>query len=259
MAIDPTLHALALRTLAALDLTSLGEDDDLARIDTLCAAARTPYGAPAALCVYPEWIATCRARLMDAGLLSVRVATVINFPDGGDDTQRVHRETRRAVAAGAHEIDVVLPFRRLLAGDDEAASAVLRACREACSERARMKVILETGVLESEEMIRRAAHIALDAGADFLKTSTGKVPVNATPMAALILLEATRERGGRCGFKAAGGIRTLRDASAYFVLADEMMGPQWATPDRFRFGASSLLGDILGVLGSEANLAAMAY
>lgn len=256
MVMDPGLHALALRTLAALDLTSLGEDDDLARIDTLCAAARTPYGAPAALCVYPEWIATCRARLMDAGLLSVRVATVINFPDGGDDAQRVHRETRRAVAAGAHEIDVVLPYRRLLAG---VAGTVLRACREACGERARMKVILETGVLESEDLIRRAAHIALDAGADFLKTSTGKVPVNATPMAALILLEATRERGGRCGFKAAGGIRTLRDASAYFVLADEMMGPQWATPERFRFGASSLLGDILGVLGSEANLAAMAY
>ena len=245
---NPDRRALALRTLAALDLTSLGEDDDRARIESLCKAANTPHGAPAALCVYPEWIATCRERLTDLGLSQVAVATVVNFPEGADDPGRVHRETRRALAAGAHEIDVVLPWRRLQAGDPSAARVVLDACREACGPRAQMKVILETGALQTEALIREAADIALDAGADFLKTSTGKVAVNATPDAARMMLQATHARGGRCGFKAAGGIRTLEDAAGYFALVDAILGPQWATPERFRFGASSLLGEILAVL-----------
>lgn len=249
---DSSRQALALRTLAALDLTSLGEDDDLARIEALCAAARTPHGAPAALCVYPEWIATCRARLQDAGPAAVRVATVVNFPDGGDDPERVRRETRRALAAGADEIDVVLPWRRLQAGDAAAAAAVLRACREACGERASMKVILETGMLGEDALIREAADLALDAGADFLKTSTGKAAVNATPAAARLLLQATQARGGRCGVKVAGGVRTLAQAAAYFDLADAILGSQWATPQRFRFGASSLLDDILAALATGA-------
>ena len=240
--------ALARRTLAALDLTSLGEDDDRARIEALCDAACTPYGMPAALCVYPEWIATCRERLYDLGLQQVAVATVVNFPEGGDDPARVHRETRRALAAGAHEIDVVLPWQRLQAGDAATAREVLIACREACGTHSRMKVILETGALQTEALIREAAEIALDAGADFLKTSTGKVAVNATTDAARFLLQETHARGGQCGFKAAGGIRTLDDAAGYFALADDILGPQWATPAHFRFGASSLLGEILVVL-----------
>lgn len=245
---NPDRRALALRTLAALDLTSLGEDDDRSHIETLCDAANTPHGAPAALCVYPEWIATCRQRLQDLGLLQVQVATVVNFPGGSGNPARVHRETRRALAAGAQEIDVVLPWRRLQAGDTATAREVLTACREACGTQARMKVILETGALQTEALIREAAEIALDAGADFLKTSTGKVAVNATREAAQILLQATHARGGQCGFKAAGGIRTLEDAAGYFALADDILGPHWATPAHFRFGASSLLGEILAVL-----------
>lgn len=245
---NPDHKALALRTLAVLDLTSLGEDDDRARIEALCDAANTPHGVPAALCVYPEWIATCRRRLHDLGLQQVQVATVVNFPEGAADPGRVHRETRRALAAGAHEIDVVLPWRHLQAGDAAAARSVLQACREACGLQAPMKVILETGALQTEALTREAAGIALDAGADFLKTSTGKVAVNATPEAARILLQATQARGGQCGFKAAGGIRTLADAAGYFALADDIFGPDWATPARFRFGASSLLGEILAVL-----------
>ncbi|MDI1252385.1 deoxyribose-phosphate aldolase [Thermomonas sp.] len=245
---NPERKVLARRTLAALDLTSLGEDDDRARIEALCDTANTPHGAPAALCVYPEWIATCRQRLQDLGLPQVQVATVVNFPEGANDPGRVTRETRRALGAGAQEIDVVLPWRRLQAGDAAAARVVLDACREACGSHARMKVILETGVLQIEALIREAAEIALDAGADFLKTSTGKVAVNATPEAARILLQATHARGGQCGFKAAGGIRTLADAAGYFALADDILGPHWATPAHFRFGASSLLGDILAAL-----------
>jgi deoxyribose-phosphate aldolase len=250
---------LALRTLGALDLTSLGEDDDAARIEALCAAALTPFGTPAALCVYPEWIATCRARLHGSGADAIHVATVVNFPDGGADPQRVQRETRRAIAAGADEVDVVLPWRSLLAGHDGAARDVLGACREACGARARMKVILETGELGASEAIRAAAGLALDEGADFLKTSTGKVAVNATPEAALLLLEAIAARGGGCGFKAAGGIRTLDDAARYFALADALLGVDWAGPERFRFGASALLGDVLRVLGGSAARDAGGY
>ena len=247
----PGRLALAVRTLAALDLTSLGEDDDRSHIEALCDAANTPHGAPAALCVYPEWIATCRQRLHGIGLSQVQVATVVNFPGGSGNPARVDRETRRALAAGANEIDVVLPWRRLQAGDTATARDVLAACREACGPHARMKVILETGALQTEALIREAAEIALDAGADFLKTSTGKVVVNATPEAAQILLQATHARGGQCGFKAAGGIRTLEDAATYFALADDILGPHWATPARFRFGASSLLGEILSVLDAR--------
>lgn len=248
MPCTPERKALALRTLSALDLTSLGEDDDHARIEALCDAANTPHGAPAALCVYPEWIATCRQRLHELGLPRVAVATVVNFPEGADDPNRVDRETRRALGAGAQEIDVVLPWHRLQVGDAASARAVLDACRAACGSHARMKAILETGALQTEALIHEAAGIALDAGADFLKTSTGKVAVNATRDAAQILLQAIHARGGQCGFKAAGGIRTLDDAAGYFALADDVLGPQWATPGHFRFGASSLLGEILAVL-----------
>lgn len=256
---ESSLQSLARRALAALDLTSLGEDDNLAHIESLCASAYTPFGAPAALCVYPEWVATCRAQLTGMKLLQVRVVTVVNFPDGSDDCARVRRETRRALAAGADEIDVVLPYRSLIGGDAASAAAVLRACRECCGDRVRMKVILETGELRIASVIRTAAEIALDAGADFLKTSTGKVPVNATPQAARVMLEAIRDRGGHCGFKAAGGVRTLDDAAVYFALADELLGPEWATPERFRLGASALLTDMLRVFSADVSVTGAAY
>jgi len=256
---ESSLQSLARRALAALDLTSLGEEDTLVHIESLCASAYTPFGAPAALCVYPEWVATCRAQLIDRNLLRVRVATVVNFPDGSDDSERVRRETCRALAAGADEIDVVFPYRSLIGGDAASAAAVLRACRECCGDSVRMKVILETGELRIASVIRTAAEIALDADADFLKTSTGKVPVNATPQAARVMLEAIRDRGADCGFKAAGGVRTLDDAATYFAIADELLGTAWATPDRFRFGASALLRDISRVLSGDASVDGLEY
>lgn len=237
--------ALARRALACLDLTSLGEDDDRARIEALCDAARTAPGAPAALCVYPEWIATVRRRLDRDGPAGVAVATVVNFPDGGADPARVARETRRAVAAGATEVDVVLPWRALLDGEPAMARAVIAACREACGARALMKVILESGELGDALAVREASLLALDEGADFLKTSTGKARRGATPEAAQVMLEAIARRGGGCGFKASGGIRTLDDAARYLALADDVLGPGWATPRRFRLGASALLAEIV--------------
>lgn len=246
-------RALARRVLAALDLTTLGEDDTPVQVAALCARARTPFGAVAAVCVYPEHVAACRARLDAGGAPPVRVATVTNFPDGAADPARAVRETRRAIAVGAQEIDVVFPWRALLAGDAGVGARLVADCREAMPADATLKVILETGELRDADAIRRASDIALANGADFLKTSTGKVPVNATPEAARIMLDAIVASGRPCGLKVAGGVRRVADAAAYFELVDAAMGSDWATPARFRIGASALLDDVLAQLaGDEA-------
>lgn len=250
--------ALAHRVLAAMDLTRLADSDTPERIEALCASADTPWGRPAAVCVHPEFVATARAALARPGLVGVRVATVVNFPDGADDADRAAYEIRRALAAGADEIDAVLPWRSFRAGHHAAAARFVRACRDACGERT-LKLILETGELRDDGLIERASELAIAGGADFIKTSTGKVPVNATPSAARIMLETIRGSGGRCGFKAAGGIRTLDEAAQYFVLADAILGPDWATPARFRLGASALLGDVLGALGGARTPSADTY
>lgn len=236
----------ASRVLGLLDLTSLGEDDAPARIRTLCAAARSAHGLPAAVCIYPEHITTAREALAGA---AVKVATVVNFPEGADDPQRIARETRRAIAAGADEIDMVLPWRALQAGDAARARAGVDACRSACGPGIALKLILETGALGTPKLIREASELGLDAGVDFLKTSTGKVAVNATPEAAAVMLDAIAARGGRCGFKAAGGIRTLVDARVYLELAQARLGAEWVDPARFRIGASALFDALLAELG----------
>lgn len=237
-------HELAARLLPLLDLTSLGEDDTPAHIEALCASARNRHGLPAALCVYPEHVATVR-RAMQAS--AVKVATVVNFPDGGSDAARAVRETRRALAAGADEIDLVLPYDALRRGERSLAEAVVLACRDACGS-ACLKLIIETGELQTAELIWQACEIGLAARVDFLKTSTGKVPVNATPQAAALMLDAIALDGGRCGFKAAGGIRTLDDAAIYLGLAADRLGDAWITPAHFRIGASSLFTELTAAL-----------
>lgn len=232
---------LAQRLLPLLDLTSLGEDDTPAGIEALCARALAAPGLPAAVCVYPEHVSTARRALRGA---DVRVATVVNFPDGGSDAGRVVRETRRAIAAGADEIDMVLAYRALLRGDARLAEAAVRACREACGPAVALKLIIESGELGTPGMISQACAIGLGAGVDFLKTSTGKVPVNAMPEAADLMLEAIAQAGGSCGFKAAGGIRTLDDAQAYLQLAVARLGEGWIAPRHFRIGASALFAEI---------------
>lgn len=233
----PSLHALAQRLLPLLDLTSLGEDDTPACIEALCASARTPFGSPAAVCVYPEHVTTAR-RALDG--TAVKVASVVNFPDGGGDAERIARETRRAISAGAHEIDLVLPYRALREGDLASARRAVVACRASCGQHVALKLILETGELASSQLIRSACLLGIEAGVDFLKTSTGKAAIGATPTAAACILEVIAEAGGRCGFKAAGGIRTLEDASVYLGMAETRLGPDWVAPSRFRIGASTL-------------------
>jgi deoxyribose-phosphate aldolase len=241
------LEATARTALACLDLTSLADGHDRAggeaEIETLCAKAIGPAGrgATAAVCVWPRLAAFARARL-PAG---IAVAAVANFPDGSSDTERAVRDTRAIVDAGAQEVDVVIPYRELAA-----APALLAAVRRAC-EGLVLKVILETGELPDAATIDRACRIALDTGADFLKTSTGKRPVSATPAAAGRLLAAiagdTAARH-RFGFKPAGGIRTVADARLYIDLTAQALGAGAVNPRRFRIGASGLLADIEAVL-----------
>jgi deoxyribose-phosphate aldolase len=241
--------------LACLDLTSLNDADTAADIERLCTRAVGPAGrgAAAAVCVWPRFAAHARSLLP----ASIRVAAVANFPDGSSDVERAVRDTAAIVAAGADEVDVVLPYRDLAA-----APALLAAVRRAC-EGLTLKVILETGELAASDggeaaahlAIRRACRIALDAGADFLKTSTGKVKVNATPAAARLLLEAIAGDAAACarvGFKPAGGVRTVADAAVYQQLTAELLGPAALVPQRFRIGASGLLDDIEAVLAGTA-------
>lgn len=240
---------LALRLLPLLDLTSLGEDDSPDRIQSLCAAALAVEPRPAAICVYPEHIGTVRRATAGS---EIRVATVVNFPDGGEDSARVARETRRAIAAGADEIDMVLPWRALAAGRAGVARDAVVACRSACAPPTQLKLILETGELRSRGLIEDACRIGLDAGVDFLKTSTGKVPVNATPEAAATMLSVIAEAGGQCGLKVAGGIRTLEEAAVYLALASERMGADWIGPRHLRIGASALFAELRAALDETA-------
>lgn len=242
------LKLIARQALGLMDLTSLNDDDDSARIQALCRRADTPAGRPAALCLYPAFIEDAQRELDALGLTRhVRIATVTNFPEGAPNAERAARETRIAVAAGADEVDVVFPYRALLDGAPDVGRLLVEACREACGG-ATLKVILESGELKDPALIRQAAEIAITAGADFIKTSTGKVAVNATLESAEIMLEAIRDSGRDVGFKAAGGIRTTEDAKAYLELATRIMGEAWISPAHFRFGASGLLDALLATL-----------
>ncbi len=240
---DADRVAAARQALACLDLTSLNDGDTEADVLRLCERAVGPVGRghTAAVCVWPRFAALARHTLPR----EIAVAAVANFPQGGSDIALAVRDTREIVAAGAQEVDVVLPWRAL-----EAAPALLEAVRRA-SVGLTLKVILETGELGDEGRIRQACHIALAAGADFLKTSTGKVQVNATPQSASWLLEAIaadpRARA-RVGFKPAGGIRSLADAGVYMALTVQWLGAAAVCPARFRIGASGLLNEIDAVL-----------
>jgi deoxyribose-phosphate aldolase len=240
-----TRDEAARRALGLVDLTSLNDDDTEERIAALCEQARTPAGDVAAVCVYGRWVPQAVAALRGTG---VRVATVANFPAGALDARGARQEAERELADGADEVDVVLPYEAYAAGERAAALEVVRECREA-STGAILKVILETGRLRDPALIGAAAADVLAEGADFVKTSTGKLQPGATLEAARSMLEAIRE-AGTGGFKAAGGVRTAEDAAAYLDLAGELLGPDWATPRTFRFGASGLLADLLEALGA---------
>lgn len=237
----------ARRLIASLDLTNLNEDCTSADIDALVKRARTPEGDVAAICIWPRFVAQARAILPG----SIHLATVVNFPAGGEDVETTLAETRQAVTDGADEIDLVIAYRRV-AADPAFVEEQVRAVKAAAGS-ARLKAILETGELADPDLILSASEAALKGGADFLKTSTGKVPVSATPEAARILLQAIANHGGTVGFKPSGGIKTFEDAKLYRDMAEEVCGAGWATPDRFRLGASGVLTDLLAVAGGAGR------
>ena len=236
---------LAQRLISLTDLTSLNDSDDAASVRALSLLACGSPVKPAAVCIWARWIPVALDTLRGTG---IPVCAVANFPGGAAATDSAVAETAAAVAAGASEVDVVFPYRALLAGDTRAGLGLVRGCREACAERALLKVILETGQLVSTDKIRLAAEIAIDGGAHFLKTSTGKTQPAATPEAAAVLLDviAAAGRHGRAiGFKASGGIRTIDDAMVYLTLYERRFGSGSASPGNFRIGASALFKELL--------------
>ena len=239
------MKEVAARALALLDLTSLNDDDTNEKIVALCAKAHGDFGKTAAVCVWPRFVKTAKKELKGTG---VDVATVVNFPHGGTDIEATVAETKGAIADGADEIDVVLPYKAFMAGDKESAKVLLKATRDACKGKV-MKVIIESGVLEHASLITEASKLAIECGADFVKTSTGKTPVSATLEAANAMLEAIRDSGKPVGFKASGGVRTTEQAADYMTLADKIMGPNWISKKTFRFGASGLRDNLLASMG----------
>jgi deoxyribose-phosphate aldolase len=245
---------LARRLIALTDLTSLNESDDAASTRALSLLACSTPLKPAAVCIFARWIPVAFETLRGSG---IPVCAVANFPSGEAAPEAAAAETAAAVAAGASEVDVVFPYRALLAGDSNAGWSLVRGCREACGEHVLLKVILETGQLQSAGNIRRAAGIAIDGGAHFLKTSTGKTQPAATPEAAGVLFDviaAAIRRGQLIGFKASGGIRTINDASIYLALYEKKFGPASASAENFRIGASGLFKELLTAAGLSHRL-----
>ena len=235
-----------------MDLTTLEGADTTGKVAAMCAKAVRPKpGDPtipsvAAVCVYPLRIADCVAHLRGSNVRIASVATA--FPSGQSFTSIKVAETEEAVRAGAHEIDMVIDRGAFLSGDYQRVYDEIVAVKEACGA-AHLKVILETGELGTYDAVRRASILAMAAGADFIKTSTGKVQPAATLPVTMIMLEAVRDfrdaHGRQVGVKPAGGIRTAKDALRYLVLVNETAGDDWLDPRWFRLGASSLLNDLL--------------
>jgi deoxyribose-phosphate aldolase len=250
-------HEIALRALGLVDLTDLNAHSSDSAVAELCRKAITPFGTVAAICIWPRFVKSAVPLLKGTG---VKIATVVNFPLGEDDVAAVVMETEKAIRDGADEIDLVFPYMAFKKGGHEEAGDMIGIIASVCKDRVLLKVILETGELRDQKLVRAAAELAIEEGADFIKTSTGKVKVNATLPSAQSMLEAIKASGQtHIGLKAAGGIRTVADAASYLELADKIMGAGWATPKTFRFGASGLLDDILATLTGKASSSEAGY
>lgn len=243
-----------------MDLTTLEGKDTDGKVRQLCAKAIRPLphdpSVPscAAICVYPNMVRTAKAALAGSTVKVASVATA--FPSGLSPLPIKLEDVRRAVEFGADEIDMVIDRGAMLSGDYGKVFDEIAAIKEACGA-AHLKVILETGELGSYDLVRRASDLAIAAGGDFIKTSTGKVQPAATPAVTLVMLEAIRDHyyatGQRIGMKPAGGVRTAKQALHYLVIVKETLGDAWLNPDLFRFGASALLNDVLMQLEKERS------
>ena len=238
--------------IGCMDLTTLEGKDSEGRVRSLCAKALHPaphladVPSVAAVCIYPNLVPIAKDALRGTSVKVASVATA--FPSGLSSMEVKLADTAEAIASGADEIDMVIDRGAFLAGHYRAVYDEIVAVKAACG-RVHLKVILETGELGSYDAVRRASDLALEAGADFIKTSTGKVGTNATFPVAVTMCEAIRDyarrTGRRAGLKVAGGVRTTKQAMTYLVIIKETLGESWLTPDLFRIGASSLLDDLL--------------
>ncbi|MGO4600097.1 deoxyribose-phosphate aldolase [Terrabacter sp. 2RAF25] len=251
--IKTTSKAWAIDTaIGMIDLTTLEGSDTVGKVRSLCAKALVPDALdpttprPAAICVYGDMVATAKAALGDSGIHVAAVATA--FPSGRASMPVKLADTRDAVEAGADEIDMVIDRGVFLSGDYLTVFNQIAEVKQACGD-AHLKVIMETGELVTYDNVRRASYLSMLAGGDFIKTSTGKVQPAATLPATLIMLEAVRDwrelTGVQVGVKPAGGIKTTKDAIKYLVMVSEIAGDDWMSPQWFRFGASSLLNDLI--------------
>lgn len=246
----PFSDARIRQIISLIDLTNLNDDCDEDAIELLCKQATTPVGHVAALCVWPTFVRSAKTRLDTQS--AIKIATVINFPSGNECVNECCDLVEAAINDGADEIDYVMPYQELIKGNHGHVRNNIKSIRSHTPSHIHLKVILESGVLDNSDSINTAAGIAIDEGADFIKTSTGKVPVNATQAAATTMLNTIRQSHKDVGFKAAGGIKTLDDANRYLALAEELMGQDWPDSHHFRLGASSLLQDALN--GLKLNL-----
>ena len=242
-----TQAAIAARLISCLDFTELGDACTADDVAAFLKRVETPAGFVAAVCVWPRFVAQCRGALTGT---PVRIATVVNFPHGSERYEAALADTRQAVADGADEIDMVIA-RAHIPADPAFVTDQVAAFVEAAGG-SKVKAILETGEMASLDEVRSAARAAIAGGAGFIKTSTGKTAHGASLAAARVMLEEIRAAGRPVGLKPSGGVRTLEDGKAYLDLAADIMGPDWATPDTFRIGASGILTDLVARLGGEA-------
>lgn len=229
-----------------LDYTQLDEHASQDDVAQLCDTALQLPTEIAAICIYPKFVALVKEKVHAT---NIKVATVINFPKGQDKQEKIIADTQFAVQQGADEIDIVLPYQLYLANRQAEALAIIEICRRYCQDAITLKVILETGALCDETIIAHASVDCIAAGADFLKTSTGKIAQGASLSAAAVMLSVIKQHAmktkHRVGFKASGGIRDKQQAVAYLYLASTILGCDWINAQSFRFGASSLLLDLL--------------
>lgn len=238
-------EALIRRVISLVDLTSLNSTDTQASVATFLEKANTSHGHVAAVCVYPQFVRLAAAQLANE---HIKIATVVNFPEGNQPLDTVLVEIGSALEDGANEIDVVFPYGRYLAGERHYAHTFVEACKAVCGDKVTLKVILETGALGDPAIIADAAYDVLAAGADFIKTSTGKISEGATLEAAATMLLVIRhiepQLKHHVGIKISGGIRDIQIAARYIALADNIMGREWVGPSTFRIGASKLIDEI---------------
>lgn len=234
--------------LKLIDLTSLNSSDTNDTITTLCNKASNKLGHVASVCIYKEFIPLAKKLLPS----EIKVTTVINFPQGGSDLNLALNELETVLKLGTDEIDVVIPYSLLLDNKFIEVKDFVLAIREVCKHKV-LKAILETGILKEESLIRKSSQLCISSGVDFIKTSTGKVEINATLESAKYMLEEIKKSKLPCGFKAAGGIKTFEVAKNYLLLAKNILGNNFINPKTFRFGASSLLSDLVNETGNNSN------